>query len=469
MLIGIMGEELTEDERAIWKELTGRDHEPCQQVEEFWACIGRRGGKSRAISCLLVFVALLRDHGHKLVEGERPVALCLAQTAKQATVILNYCRGIIEGNKLFAKELVSRTAEELVLGNGVTIEVRAASFRGVRGVTAIAVVCDEIAYFRSDESSNPDKEILQALRPSLATTGGMLCAISSPHAKRGELYNTFRQHYGPEGDPLILVAKAPSRTMNPSLPQRVVDRAMEQDPAAAASEYQAEFRNDLEVFVARETLEGCVTRGVTVRPPLPGVNYFAFVDPSGGSSDSMTCAISHNEGGRVIVDCIIERRPPFSPDAVVGEFCETLAEYRITSVRSDRYGGLWPTERFQKRGVRCLAAEMDRSALYLAFLPLVNSGRVDLLDNAKMLNQFSALERRVARSGRDSVDHSPGAHDDLCNAVAGAAQLPVALPMEIPFVVPIVLAPAASRYSDAYLGIADADKRSLGFTLKRAY
>jgi hypothetical protein len=40
MLIAIMGEELTEDERAIWKELTGRDHEPGQRVEELWCFIG---------------------------------------------------------------------------------------------------------------------------------------------------------------------------------------------------------------------------------------------------------------------------------------------------------------------------------------------------------------------------------------------------------------------------------------------
>ncbi|MGI4794054.1 MAG: Arm DNA-binding domain-containing protein [Janthinobacterium lividum] len=29
-------------------------------------------------------------------------------------------------------------------------------------------------------------------------------------------------------------------------------------------------------------------------------------------------------------------------------------------------------------------------------------------------------ERRTARGGRDSIDHAPGAHDNLVNAVAGA-------------------------------------------------
>jgi hypothetical protein len=43
-----------------------------------------------------------------------------------------------------------------------------------------------------------------------------------------------------------------------------------------------------------------------------------------------------------------------------------------------------------------------------------------LLDNPRLTNQLLGLERRVARSGKDSIDHAPNAHDDLANAVAGA-------------------------------------------------
>ena len=81
--------------------------------------------------------------------------------------------------------------------------------------------------------------------------------------------------------------------------------------------------------------------------------------------------------------------------------------------------GEWPAERFQVHGIRYEPAELNRSELYLGFLPLLNSGRLDLLDNPRMIAQFVALERRTARSGRDSIDHAPGAHDDLANAVAG--------------------------------------------------
>jgi hypothetical protein len=45
------------------------------------------------------------------------------------------------------------------------------------------------------------------------------------------------------------------------------------------------------------------------------------------------------------------------------------------------------------------------------------------LDNPKLINQFIGLERRTARGGRDSIDHPPGGHDDICNAVAGFASI----------------------------------------------
>ena len=247
--------------------------------------------------------------------------------------------------------ILNKTAESLELANGLTIEVRPATFRGTRGFTTVAVVADQIAFWRSDESANPDKEILNALRPSLATTGGMLCAISSPHAKRGELYNTFKRNYGPDGHPLILVAKAASRVMNPSLSQRVVDRAFEEDPQSAAAEYGAEFRGDIEVFIGREAIDACVESGVTVRAPIDGVTYIGFVDPSGGSSDSMTLAIAHNDAGRVVLDCVAERKAPFAPDSVVIEFSALLKSYRVTTVTGDRYAGEWPRERFHVHGI----------------------------------------------------------------------------------------------------------------------
>ena len=371
------------------------------------------------MAVLAAYLAACVDHRESLAPGERGVIPLLAASVQQAASAFAFVEGVFAVAPNLKDLVDGATSDTLSLTTGVDIQVRPASFRTIRGITAIAAIADEIAFWRSDNSANPDKEILKALRPSLATTGGPLIAISSPHAKRGELYGTFKRHYGAAGDPLILVAKAPSRAMNATPPQRVIDRAVEADPEAASAEYGAEFRGDLEVFVGREAIEACIAKGVTVRAPLLNLHYTGFVDPSGGSNDAMTLAIAHREGEKLVLDCAIERKAPFSPDSVVEEFAATLKSYRITTVVGDRYAGEWPRERFQVHGVRYEAAELNRSELYLAFLPLVNSGRVDLLDSPRMVTQFCGLERRTSRAGKDTVDHAPGAYDNVANAVAG--------------------------------------------------
>ena len=52
-------------------------------------------------------------------------------------------------------------------------------------------------------------------------------------------------------------------------------------------------------------------------------------------------------------------------------------------------------------------------------LPVLNSRKVALLDDARVIGQLCALERRTAWLA-GSIDHAPGGHDDAANAVAGA-------------------------------------------------
>ena len=47
----------------------------------------------------------------------------------------------------------------------------------------------------------------------------------------------------------MLVWQAPTRVMNPNINERTIAEAYEDDPAAARSEYGAEFRADLESFI----------------------------------------------------------------------------------------------------------------------------------------------------------------------------------------------------------------------------
>jgi hypothetical protein len=104
----------------------------------------------------------------------------------------------------------------------------------------------------------------------------------------------------------------------------------------------------------------------------------------------------------------------------VDEFCELLTSYHIKKVNGDRYAGEWPREQFRKRNISYEVCETVTSDLYRDLLPKINSRRVELLDHPRLISQLSNLERRTARSGKDSIGHSPGGHDDIANAVAGA-------------------------------------------------
>jgi hypothetical protein len=170
-------------------------------------------------------------------------------------------------------------------------------------------------------------------------------------------------------------------------------------------------------------LEACTPDGLFEIPPLPDVHYVAFVDPSGGSSDSMTLAISHHDDGVAVLDCVREVRAPFQPEAVVADFCTTLAAYGVAKVTGDRYAGEWPREQFKKRNVDYVPSERVKSDIYRDALPLLNSRKCQLLDIRRLISQLHGLERRTARGGKDSIDHAPGAHYDIANAVAGAIVL----------------------------------------------
>ena len=421
LLIGAMGETLTPDERTIFRKMTGRRCEPGERVEELIGIIGRRGGKSRAVATLAAYIGGLCDHRDVLAPGENAVLLCISPDQRQARITLDYATAAFEHAPILRQLIAGRTTDTLSLANGISIEVRAASFRRLRGPTYIAVIADEAAYYYTDESSsNADTEILNAVRPGLATTGGLLAIISSPYAKRGELWETYRRHYGPDGDPLILVAQAASRDMNPSLPASIVNRALERDHAAARAEYLGEFRSDIGSYISREAVAAVVSVGVRERAPVGGIHYVAFCDPSGGSADAFTLAIAHRQDGVAILDAIRERTPPFSPEHVIEEFAGLLKDYRISEVAGDRYGGEFPRELFRKRGITYRLAAKPRSDLYQALLPVINSRLVDFLDNDRLITQLVSLERRTARGGKDSIDHRPGGHDDVANAVAGA-------------------------------------------------
>jgi hypothetical protein len=391
---------------------------------EAWIVAGRRGGKSRVAALVGLFKGISFDAA-RLAPGELAVVVIIAADRKQGRVVLKYLKGMCALPEV--APYVHRVLKESVeLRTGVNIEVHTASYRTIRGYTVVAAVLDEVSFWRDETTStNPDSEILDALRPGMATVpDALLFAISSPYGRRGALWSMYDRYYG-QGDPHVLVVNADTKALNPTVPDHIIARAFDEDPVAAASEYgqggHVEFRRDVEAYVDAVAIAAVTVAARREVPPASGTAYVAFCDPSGGSQDSFALAVAHRDGkDRAVLDAVRSRRPPFSPDAVVEEFAALLAAYGVGVVRGDHYAGEWPRESFRRHGITYVPSERTKSDLYRELLAPLNAGRVELLDVPTLRAQLVGLERRVGRSGKDSIDHAPGGHDDLANAAAGA-------------------------------------------------
>jgi len=429
------GQPLTRDEQACFEQCTGRTRPLTERPGEGVLIKGRRAGGTRFAGAAADQAAL---QPYRLAPGEQAVIGIAASDKEQARVALNYAtapfqredlRGLVAKRSGWAalRELVTReTRWGLDLKTGATIEVRTARFGSVRGRTYALAIADEAAFWQSEDGSNPASEVLAAIRPGLATLGGQLLVITTPFTKSGPVWDSFLRYYGKD-DPRVLIWKAPSRVMNPLLPEALVQDALERDPDSARSEWLAEFRDDLSALVTDEALRAVIDAGRQILEPHSDHRYLGFVDVATGSGqDSMTMAIAHLElrAGLplAVVDGVEEVRPPFDPRAVVQEMAAIAREYGLEWVYGDGFAKGWTGALFEPAGLRYEVSPLTKSEIYLSALSLINSRMVQLPDEPRLVAQIAGLQRRPGAAGREFVDHAR-VGDDVANVALGAAAL----------------------------------------------
>jgi hypothetical protein len=422
----LFGLPMSESDCEIFRQCTGRTAPLGKGHLVAHLVCGRRSGKSLVLALIAVFLAVCRDWRPYLSPGERGTVCIISADRKQSRVIFRYLLAFLKNVPSLAGLIERETADLLELQNGVSIEIQTASFRTTRGYTLIAALCDEIAYWLVDGAS-PDREIINALRPAMATIpGAMLLCASSPYAKRGVLWSEYEKHFGKDDDP-VLVWQAETVRMNPTVPSGIIAEAYADDPANAAAEYGAQFRSDVSGYVTVEALDQCIVKGRYEIPPSAASGpLVCFIDPSGGSGkESMTMAIAgRNElDDKIVLHCVREVKGPHSPDATVSEFAAVMKSYGLRQAYADRYAADWPVERFAAHGITLRPSPKNKSQLFLELVPLLNSARCELLDVERLRVQLIGLERRVLQSGAEAIGHRPGAFDDVANAAAGAIVL----------------------------------------------
>ena len=416
------GLRLTTTERKAFDEVAGGRKPPTRKVKELSVKASRRSGKGRMVAATAVYEALLVDHS-ALAPGEVGVIACISPTVAQAKIVLDYVVGFLQASPLLRDQVAEITADEVRLTNGVVITTLANNFRSLRGRTLLLAILDEAAFLRSENSAYPDIEAARALRPGLATTGGMLIVVSSPYRRSGLLYQRQRDFYGKDSGRVLAVA-GPSLVFNPTLDTTVIDADTADDPHAALSEWHGQERPDLAAFLDETDIERAIdyTRP-TELPYVPGKHFAAGCDMAGGRGDASVLCIGHSEGEgesvRFIADVVRACTGPHDPAAAVREFAALLREYHINEVGGDNYSAEWVSGAFTDAGIAYRRFELNRSALYLASLPLFLRGCVSIPNQTALTRELRCLERRTGRSGKDTVDHGPSGSDDHANALFG--------------------------------------------------
>jgi hypothetical protein len=254
---------------SLFHACTGRQRPPPGGFSEVAVIAGARAGKdSRIAAPIVVFEAVFGGHERHLARGERGVIPLVAQDARAAKIAYGYVRDYLTRSPMLSALVDDVPASEIILTNSLAISIFPSTLRSLRGWSIPAGVLDELAFFRLEGAADSDVEIQASIRRGMVSfPRTKLVKISTPYMKSGVLYDDFRRGFG-QNDPDLLVWKASSLLMNPSLTSDRLDRERRIDPSRFAREYEAEFADDLESFLPGAWVDEAVIPGHHELPPV---------------------------------------------------------------------------------------------------------------------------------------------------------------------------------------------------------
>ena len=268
-------------EHTLFRQHTGRSEytPPRGGWREVVAIVGRQSGKSWIAAMIAAFEAVRARRERDRSETH---ALLIAQDQRAALrVVFQYARAMFESVPALQQTIATSLSSSLTLKNSVVLSAYPCRPAAVRGLRARVVVCDELGFYRSSENLPIDREMLRAVRPCLAPTGGKLIVLSSPYAQVGALWDLHRRHFGHD-DASVLIWQASAPEMNPTLPADYLARMAEDDPEAYRSEVLGEFRAGVSTLLDADALAACVDEGERERPLAAGLQSRNFECPLTG-------------------------------------------------------------------------------------------------------------------------------------------------------------------------------------------
>jgi hypothetical protein len=351
LLKAIYARPMSEEELVLYRACTGREDPPPAAFGEVTVVAGARSGKdSRIAAPIVVYEATRGGHERHLARGERGVIPLVAQDTRAARVAFGFVKDYLTRSPLLAGLVAETLANEIALTNGLAIMCFPCTLRSLRGWSIPVGVLDELVFFRLEGAADSDTEIQASVRRGMVSfPHTKLIKISTPYMRGGVLFEDFTRGFG-QSDADLLVWRASSMLMNPSLRAERLERERRLDPLRFAREYEGEFADDLEAFLPSVWVDDAVVAGRHQLPARVGISYLAAVDPSGGGPDHFTLSVVHAEGRgteRVVIQDLMRgwgRHGSQAPDlvGVVREIAELLKGYNLRGVGRPLRGPVGP-------------------------------------------------------------------------------------------------------------------------------
>lgn len=424
-LCALYGLPLSDAHRALAGQCAGGAWRPGVEYREAAFICGRRSGKSDKLAAnVALYEAFFRDH--HLSAGETGIVLLLAQNMRQAKVVRGYIEGKIRRSPVLQRHVVAARAHELELDNRITIAIHPASFRAIRGLSVVSCICDEIAFWWTEDGyANPDIEVLRAIRPAMATfPHGKLLLVSSPYTMNGALWDIWQRR---DADPDTLVWRAPTALMNPTVSASFLAKEQARDAENYRREYGAEFTEAVSGFLSSEAIERCVVAGRTeVAPARDRFQYTAAIDAA-YKGDRFTICIAHYDRGRdhVVVDHLGgwqgTRQQPLRLGVVLPEIKALADQYGFHRVRGDQFGAEPLKDAFQRHGLtyeELTFTNQSKGDIYATLRSRIQDGTIELLDHRDSLRELRGLELENLPGGGTRIGHPRHGHDDYADAMA---------------------------------------------------
>ena len=154
LLIAAMGEALTDEERVVFNQA----HRTCTRTTDARQRIWRvsLGGAEEKPPRWPLWATYMRPAAITATYSpvvKRECCSCVAQDTKVAKLLLDRIEANLTDSEILRQLIKGRTQDGIELTNNISIEVKPASFRKLRGPTYIAVIADELAFWFTDATS----------------------------------------------------------------------------------------------------------------------------------------------------------------------------------------------------------------------------------------------------------------------------------------------------------------------------